>query len=412
MLRADVLDCIDVFLRKHGPTSNQPFGGVRMVFVGDLYQLPPVVTKDEREIFKTFYKTPYFFSAHALEDLQIDIIELLKVYRQRDAEFIELLDRIRKNTTEAEDLDRINSLVDEHFDPSDEDFYLTLTATNHRADRINRHYLDALPGKPQMALADVQGEFKSSDFPTDEELMFKEGARIMLLNNDGRGRWVNGSIGQILEVTHNDDDEPLIVVQLYKPEKIVEVSPHTWEVTRFYLDGKKIGTETVGRFKQLPFRLSWAVTIHKSQGKTFDRLIFDLDRPAFEYGQTYVGLSRCTSFEGIVLRRPISASSIRTDRRVQKFVTGYHYRRSEEEMPLEKKVEKIRTAIATESSLAITYLKANDTQSERTIKPERVGPHLYDDREFLGVSGFCLLRQANRSFRVDRILKLEIVSNA
>ena len=410
MLRADLLDCIDVFLRKHGPRRGAPFGGVHMVFVGDLYQLPPVVAGDEREIFRSLYETPYFFSARALAGVEPDVVELEKVYRQKDGAFVELLNRIRNDSVDDEDVARLNGRLDPGFDPPDDAFYVHLTATNRNADRINEGRLASLPGRAAVSRAEVSGDFGREYYPTATELSFKKGAQIMMLNNDAEGRWVNGSIGAIESVGRRREGggEPRLSVRLRDGGDLVEVNPHTWELFRFTLADGAIVTEPVGRFTQLPFRLAWAVTIHKSQGKTFDRIVVDLERGAFAAGQTYVALSRCTSFEGIVLKRPIARSSIRADWRIRKFLTGYRYRKAEEAMPAQAKADAIRQAIEAGDEIAMTYLRPDDTRSERIVAPISVGPESYLGRSFVGMRAFCLLRSEERMFRVDRILELEV----
>ena len=408
MLRADLLDCIDLFLRKHGPKRGAMFGGVQMVFVGDLYQLPPVVTGNEREIFRTVYETPYFFSARALAGEDLEIVELEKVYRQKDADFVALLNRIRNDSVDEDDVARLNARLDPAFEPAHDVFHVSLTTTNRNADRINETRLAALPGRTHVSRADVTGDFGREHYPTATELAFKEGAQVMMLNNDAAGRWVNGSIGTIESLERDEDGTDCLFVRLRDGEDLVDVRPHTWDLVRFALADGRIVSEPIGYFTQLPFRLAWAVTIHKSQGKTFERIVVDLERGAFAPGQTYVALSRCTSFEGIVLRRPIAKSSIRTDWRIRRFLTGYHYRKSEEAMPAEEKAAAIQRAIEAGGEIAMTYLRADDTRSERVVVPVSVGPESYMGTSFLGMRAFCPERGGNRMFRVDRILALEV----
>ncbi len=408
MLRADLLDCVDLFLRRHGPKPGTPFGGVQMVFVGDLYQLPPVVAGDEREIFRTVYETPYFFSARALAGEDLEIVELQQVYRQKDAAFVELLNRIRNDSVDDDDLARLDARLDPAFVPANDVFHVSLTTTNRNADRINETRLASLPGRTIVSRADIGGDFGREHYPTATELAFKKGAQIMMLNNDAAGRWVNGSIGVVESREQDEEGEDFLFVRLRDGDDLVDVRPHTWDLVRFALADGRIVSEPIGHFTQLPFRLAWAVTIHKSQGKTFDRIVVDLERGAFAPGQTYVALSRCTSFEGIVLRRPIAKSSIRTDWRIRQFLTGYHYRRSEEAMPAEEKAAAIRRAIEAGGEIAMTYLKTNDTKSERVVVPISVGPESYMGASFLGMRAFCPLRGEERMFRVDRILELEV----
>ena len=303
MLRADLLDCVDMFLRKHGPKRGAPFGGVQMVFVGDLYQLPPVVTNSEREIFRSVYATPYFFSASALADGDLEIVELEKVYRQSDAAFVTLLNSVRNDSVDDADVAHLNARVNPAFEPPDDVFFISLTTTNRNADRLNASKLASLPGARSVSIAEISGDFGREQYPTSTELAFKAGAQVMMLNNDSMGRWVNGSLGVIESVAVWDEGRHGVTIRLRDWHAAsVEVEPHTWEVIRFVLQAGELSSEPVGRFTQLPFRLAWAVTIHKSQGKTFDNVVIDLERGAFAAGQTYVALSRCTSFEGIVHR--------------------------------------------------------------------------------------------------------------
>ncbi len=412
MVRADLLDCIDIFLRMYGPVLDAPFGGVQMIFVGDLYQLPPVVTGQEKEIFTTHYKTPFFFSAHVMENLPLEIVELEKVYRQKDQDFVDLLNRIRNNSVEEPDILRLNSrfgVETKTSAPADKDgFYISLTTTNKKADEINDENLQSLKGKLHIAQAQIAGDFGKEYFPTATELQFKVGAQIMLLNNDSKKRWVNGSIGVIEAYKRDEEGERYVEVRLQdSDEDIVWVYPYTWEVYRFTLEEGAIISEPVGSFTQFPFRLAWAITIHKSQGKTFDHVMIDIGSGTFVAGQMYVALSRCTSFEGILLKTQIRKQHIRTDYRIFSFLTGYQYRKAEQELSLEDKVVLIQQAIKDKARLQMTYLKANDTKSERAIIPREVGPQTYQGKKFTGLRAFCVQRQEDRTFRVDRILKLE-----
>lgn len=406
MVRADLLDCIDTFLKMYGPKPEEPFGGVQMVFVGDLYQLPPVVTSKERYIFTTHYKTPYFFSAHAFRDFEIEVIELEKVYRQKDHTFIELLNKIRNNSVEAEDIDHLNSRNIETSTLAENKFYITLTTTNKKADEINDIHLQKLEGKSFTSTAEVSGDFGKEYFPTATDLNFKTKAQIMLLNNDQKKRWVNGTIGIIEAVKKDVEGQQYVKVRLQANDNLVSIYPYAWEVYRFTFDGKAIVSEAIGTFTQYPFRLAWAVTIHKSQGKTFDDLIIDIGSGTFVTGQLYVALSRCTSFDGIVLKVPIKKHHIRTDYRIFDFLTSYQYRKSEQDLSLDNKINLIQKAIDGGKALEISYLKANDTKSKRIIIPLSVGKESYCGKEFPGVKAFCTKRQEERMFRVDRILKL------
>jgi len=408
MVRADLLDCIDVFLRMYGPNKKLPFGGVQMIFIGDLYQLPPVVNNQEREIFSTHYKTSYFFSAHALRDFELEIIELEKVYRQKDQEFVGLLNRIRNNSVEDADMEHLNRRFQPDYAPTGKKFYISLAATNQKADEINETHLAAIKGELFRFEAKINGDFSKEYHPTATELKFKVGAQIMLVNNDPDGRWVNGSIGVIEAVKIDDEDEFYVEARLQDDKTLVVIYPFTWEIYQFKLAEEMIVSEPAGKFTQFPFRLAWAVTIHKSQGKTFDRVIIDIDKGTFAAGQMYVALSRCTSFEGIVLKTRIEKKHIRTDFRIFEFLTGYQYRKSEAALSLDDKMALIRKAITQKSKLNMTYLKANDTKSERIIQPITVGTEKYQGKEYPGMRAYCTTAGEERMFRVDRILKVEM----
>ena len=406
MVRADLLDCVDKFLRLNGPCSDEPFGGIQMVFIGDLYQLPPVVTGAEREIFRTLYQTPYFYSARVFDAFEMEFIELEKVYRQQDADFISLLNSIRNNSITPEALTLLNRRVKPDFEPPPDQFYLCLTTTNAMAEEVNMRRLAALPGRASAFAGIVAGDFGKEYLPTAIDLGVKAGAQIMMVNNDTAGRWVNGSIGKVLHIEKDGGTTPIIIAELADGEE-VDISPFTWEISRFYAQGPQLLSEVVGTFTQYPLMLAWAVTIHKSQGKTFDRVVIDIGKGAFAHGQTYVALSRCTTLEGIVLKKPILKQHIWTDREVVKFLTKYQYRRADELQPVAGKVEMIERAIESRARLRIVYLKPNDEKSARTIQPREVGEMEYQGKTYTGVRAFCFTRGAERVFRVDRILAME-----
>lgn len=410
MLRADLLDCIDVFLRMYGPNGSQPFGGVQMVFVGDLYQLPPVVGKEERDIFRTHYSTPYFFSAKAIESTSLEVVELETVYRQKDEQFVNLLNKIRNNSVEEDDIEELNQryLPDEAL-PDDDHFTINLTTTNARADETNEVRLNALKGKLHCSEAQVRGDFGREYYPTATQLQFKAGAQIMLLNNDQKKRWVNGSIGIIETIKKDEEGEEYLRVRLHDTGKLVSVTPFIWEVYKFSLKNGAIISEPAGSFTQYPFRLAWAVTIHKSQGKTFERVVIDMGRGAFASGQTYVALSRCTSFEGIRLKVPIKTQHIRTDYRIYKFLTNHAYKKAAETLSFDDKVDMIEQAINNKKTLQMTYLKANDTKSKRVIIPLSVGEEDYQGKKFPGMRAYCTKRNEERMFHVGRILELRAI---
>ena len=406
MVRADLMDCVEVFLRRFGPKPGQIFGGVQMIFIGDLYQLPPVVSSKERSFFSTQYKSPFFFSSSAFKNFEIEIIELEKVYRQKDQKFVDLLNRIRNNSVQPEDIKCLNSRYLPFFKPNKNEFYITLSSTNQTADQINGEQLKKLRGKSHRSIAFIEGKVGKEHYPTSPDLRFKAGAQIMLVNNDQKRRWVNGSIGIIDSF---DREEEALNVRLHAGGKLVSVYQHQWEIYNFSFskDKKAIVSELAGSFTQFPFRLAWAITIHKSQGKTFNRVVIDLSRGMFASGQAYVALSRCVSLKGLVLKEPFKKQHIRTDYRIMDFLTQRKYQKAEREMPLLEKSKIIKKAINEGKKLKMTYLKANDSQSERVVQPLSSGPMIYKDREFQGLKAFCLKAQEERSFRLDRILKLK-----
>lgn len=320
MVRADMLDNIDWFLRINREVP-APFGGLQVVFFGDMFQLPPVVANDlEAMRFQLEYESPYFFSAHVFQDglFFLEKLELNKVYRQENRNFLRLLEAVRLNRLDYDDLEDLNSRCLPQFEP--EDYYVTLSARNATVDRINRRELDRIPLEAETYAAKISGQFNPRLYPTDPALQLKLGAQVMFIKNDPDKRFVNGTIGKVIKL-----GEAQVTVQTEQAEGEplhIEVDPVEWEVLKYKpseKDPNQIDTETLGTFTQLPLRLAWAITIHKSQGKTFDKVIIDLGRGAFEHGQTYVALSRCRSLEGIVLKTPLRMQDILIDERVVQF---------------------------------------------------------------------------------------------
>jgi len=416
MVRADLLDCVDAFLRVHGPQKGSAFGGVQMILIGDLYQLPPVVGPAERAVFGgkaggnggAMYRSPYFFDAKVIEHLGTEPVELEKIYRQKDGDFIGLLNAVRNNSVTEQHLEALNKRFIPGFKPPDNDFYIHLTTTNALADQINRERLGALKGKTHHYEGTLNGDFDAKSLPTQEELDLKTGSQVMLLNNDRAGRWINGTLGKIVDVQEDSDGADVIHVELAEGGGTVEVTPFTWEMFRFFYneDADRLDSETIGSFTQYPLRLAWAVTIHKSQGKTFCKVIVDIGGGTFSHGQVYVALSRCTSLEGIVLKKPILKKHIFMDRRIVQFMTGWQYRRAEADLPLDEKKRILEQAIENEKAVEIVYLKASDEKTRRTIGPRVVGEMEYQGKTYLGVEAYCFERKDIRVFRVDRILEI------
>ncbi len=233
----------------------------------------------------------------------------------------------------------------------------------------------------------------------------------MMLNNDADGRWVNGSIGRIAGITQVGDGEQVIIAELASDglDETVEVTPYTWEIFRFFVEAGELKSEVIGSFTQYPLMLAWAITIHKGQGKTFDRVIIDIGRGTFAYGQMYVALSRCTTLEGIILKKPVLNKHIRVDYRVMDFLTKYQYKIADQSCPVDSKMELIREAIDNRTKLEIVYLKPNDEKTTRMVRPETIGEMEYRGKKYLAMRAFCLMRNEDRTFRIDRILQIRAV---
>ncbi|ORV65394.1 AAA family ATPase [Mycobacterium gastri] len=320
MIRADLFDMLAAALERFGPLPETPFGGVQIVLVGDLYQLPPVVTEQEVEYFSTRYETPYFFSADSFHREDFPTVALTTVFRQKgDERLTSILNAIREGVLLAHAQEQLNDRVDADFVPPDDEFWLTLAPTNRLVSARNRQHLERLPGDEVVHHAKQSGDLSLFEPPTDEELRFKIGAQIMMLNNDQSDRWVNGTIGRVAEV---QEAHGLIVTVEFTNGTTAEVTAHTWEATRPVVEGGALRYEIVGTFTQLPFKLAWAITIHKSQGQTLDRLVVDLTGGTFDFGQLYVALSRCTSLQGLVLKRPVLPKDLKSDRRIARFLRG------------------------------------------------------------------------------------------
>ncbi|WP_419241451.1 AAA family ATPase [Cardinium endosymbiont of Nabis limbatus] len=404
MVRADLLDCIDKFLCLNGKKETKPFGGVQVMCIGDLYQLPPVIQNREKQIFTSHYPTPYFFSAHCFKSLDLEFIELDKIYRQSDTKFIQLLNNIRNNSITDSEIEIINERYDASFEPSLDDFYIYLTTTNANAQAVNTQKLKGIKSKEFTFTGIIEGDFAKEQLPTLVELKLKVGAQVMMLNNDANGRFINGTIGKIIDIDV-DYSVPKLVILLEKGKK-VSISPYIWESYRFYLEGSALKSSITGTFMQYPVMLAWAITIHKSQGKTFEKVILDIGKGTFAHGQIYVALSRCTSLEGLVLKKQIAKKHVWMDFNVVKFITDYQYKKSDLLCALENKMIILEKAIKHKATIHITYLKAKDEKSKRSITPIAVGEMEYLNKPYIGVKAFCLKRQEYRVFRVDRILEI------
>jgi len=330
MVRADLLDAIDRVLRRFR-SRELPFGGVQLLMIGDIQQLAPVAREEEWKLLSPFYDSVYFFSSHALKASDYVTIELKHIYRQQDQHFIRILNRIRDNDLDKKTLEKLNSRFQPDFDPEDKEGYITLTTHNYQADKINQTKMRKLSVKSWVFDAIIEGDFPESAYPADLQLELKAGAQVMFLKNDPspEKRFFNGKIGRLIA-----KDEDKLVVEC--EDDIIDVEPLTWHNMKYQLDEKtqQIEEKIIGSFKQYPLKLAWAITIHKSQGLTFDKVIIDANA-AFAHGQVYVALSRCTSFEGVVLKSALHQHGINADAAVSGFLHEIP-NRSPDEAGLEK----------------------------------------------------------------------------
>ncbi len=320
MVRADLMDAIDKALRIVRKAPDAPFGGVQVALFGDPHQLPPVVQGgDVQHYLEETYGGPYFFNAPVFRDAMIARIELEDVFRQRDEDFLAILNTLREGDVTEDVVEQLNARVAHLTELSDPRRYTVLTTTNAAAQRINMAFLERLPGEVKTYGAQVSGEFSQGAYPTDETLALKQGARVIMLRNDAKGRWVNGTLADVLELR-----EDSIVLAIDGRE--VELEPETWENVHYAFDQAKdkIVESVAGRFKQLPVRLAWALTIHKSQGMTLDHVYVDLGRGSFAHGQTYVALSRCRTLEGLVLARALGPRDLMFDERALGYREVFH----------------------------------------------------------------------------------------
>lgn len=338
MVRPDTLDAIDAILKRLRANS-RPFGGVQLLLIGDLRQLPPVVKDNEWEMLRSHYATPYFFESIALRQAGFQTVELSMVYRQSDRSFLDILNRIRDGKVSASTLDQLNERCIDAKNLSERDGYIRLTTHNRRAAAINDSRLNALPGEEFIFEAEVDGDFPESAFPVDRELRLKEGAQVMFVKNDtgSARRYYNGLIGHIENIS---EDKIQVVPQ--GEDRIIEVEKAEWENTRYMVDdlSNAITQQKVGTFRQYPLQLAWSITIHKSQGLTFDKAIIDATN-SFAPGQTYVALSRCRSLEGLLLDSSIPLQAVITDSNVNDFI-GY----CERNVPDQEKVSSLKNDYA------------------------------------------------------------------
>ena len=316
MVRADLLDSVDMVLRRYRDRS-KPFGGVQLLLIGDLQQLPPVVRDEEWTLLGKYYDSPYFFSSLALKQTGYITIELKHVYRQNDLEFLSLLNKIRDNKADQDTFNRLNNRYIPNFVPPSDTDYIRLVTHNYQAQSINEGKLAELPGVSRQYKASITGEFPEQSYPTEFVLELKENAQVMFVKNDstGKGRYYNGMLGKVVSTTPRG-----VTVKGNETGELIDLLPEEWTNAKYVLnkDTHEIEEEVEGTFKQFPLRLAWAVTIHKSQGLTFEHAIIDAQH-SFAHGQTYVALSRCKTLEGLVLSSPLSTNAVICDEKVHQF---------------------------------------------------------------------------------------------
>ena len=315
MVRADLMDHIDVELRRIRRNS-KPFGGVQLLMIGDLQQLPPIAHGGEDELLRQYYKTLYFFSSSVLKSMKYSCIELKNVYRQTDRHFIDILNHARNCTLTSQDISDLNARYIPGFSPKPEDGYIRLMTHNRQVDYVNETELEKLDSKPYTFVAAVTGTFPEESYPTADSLTLKKGAQVMFIKNDPERRFINGTLGEVKSIDKNS-----IAVRLTESGTVIDVEPMEWQNIRYQFDeeSKEISSKQIGRFKQYPLKAAWAITVHKSQGLTFDKAIIDV-HAAFSPGQAYVALSRCRTLDGLVLSSPVSASVFMRDNAVDAYM--------------------------------------------------------------------------------------------
>ena len=323
MVRADIIDFIDKVLRIYNCNMREPFGGKQLLLVGDIYQLEPVIKEDERQMLRPFYPSCFFFDAHVFREMQLISVELKKVYRQRDEQFISLLDHIRTSHVSDSDLRLLNERVNASIATEEGRLSITLSGRRDTVDYINEKQLNTLPDQPTIFYGHIEGEFPESSLPTPIELEVKTGAQVLFIKNDKERRWVNGTLGTIIGL--GDEADGIIYVRT-EDGRDFDVEREIWSNVRYTFNEKeqKIEEEEIGSYRQFPLRLAWAITVHKSQGLTFNNVKIDFTGGVFAGGQTYVALSRCTSLQGISLQEPIRRENIFVRADVTNFARNYN----------------------------------------------------------------------------------------
>ena len=366
MVRADLMDHIDVELRRIRRNS-KPFGGVQLLMIGDLQQLPPIAHGGEDELLRQYYKTLYFFSSSALKSMKYSCIELKNVYRQTDRHFIDILNHARDCTLTSQDISDLNARYVPGFSPKPEDGYIRLMTHNRQVDYVNAAEMEKLDSKSYTFVAAVTGTFPEESYPTANSLTLKKGAQVMFIKNDPERRFINGTLGEVKSIDKNS-----IAVRLAESGTIIEVEPMEWQNIRYQFDeeSKEISSKQIGRFKQYPLKAAWAITVHKSQGLTFDKAIIDV-HAAFSPGQAYVALSRCRTLDGLVLSSPVSASVFMRDNAVDAYMN--YISRPVEELAFSSCYEyfEYEKKLEPEEVAPVEKVKVNKEKPKKVKKEER-----------------------------------------
>ena len=357
MVRCDVIDAIDVVLRSFRNRHNEPFGGVQVLYIGDMFQLPPVAGEGEWNILSRFYHSPYFFDSKVVKENPPVYVELNKIYRQNEKSFIDILNKVRNNEMDFEAFEKLHERYEPEFSVPKHERYVVLTTHNNKADAINAAELSKLKGESRVYEAEIGGDFSDKTYPAEAALQLKIGAQVMFIKNDPEKRFFNGKIG---EVTRMEDSA--VFVKCGEDETEIEVKPEKWNNIRYTLNNDSVDEDVIGWFKQMPLRYAWAITIHKSQGLTFEKAIIDAGS-SFASGQVYVALSRCTTLNGIVLKSKLTPYNLRTDARIVEFSV-----QKQNVGALTQQLEKSKADYQKETILKLFDFHSIDHQAARVMK--------------------------------------------